>query len=94
MMIVDAIGFFVDAVQRNLGLNIRFDDLVGAQLDISKDFSLFLLMIFVFLLMQCSIWCIFMILVDSCCPASPRDARRWSSSQANFWRIFFAANVF
>ena len=55
MMIVDAFGFFVDAVQRYSGLNIRFDDSVGAQLDISKDFSLFLLMIFVFLLMQCSI---------------------------------------
>ena len=50
MMIVDAFGFFVDAVQRYSGLNIRFDDSVGAQLDISKDFSLFLLMIFVFLL--------------------------------------------
>ena len=48
MMIVDAFGFFVDAVQRYSGLNIRFDDSVGAQLDISKDFSLFLLMIFVF----------------------------------------------
>ena len=66
MIFIDAFGFFADAVQRYSGLNIRFDDSVGAQLDISKDFSLFLLMIFVFLLMQCSIWCIFMILVDSC----------------------------
>ena len=48
MMIVDAFGFFVDAVQRYSGLNIRFDDSVGAQLDISKNFSLCLLMIFVF----------------------------------------------
>ena len=48
MIIVDAFGYFVDAVQRYSGLNIRFDDSVGAQLDISKDFSLFMLMIFVF----------------------------------------------
>ena len=48
MMTVDAFGFFVDAVQRYSGLNIRFDDSVGAQLDISKNFSLCLLMIFVF----------------------------------------------
>ena len=48
MIFVDAFGFFVDAMQRVSGLNIRFDDSVGAQLDISKDFSLFLLMIFVF----------------------------------------------
>ena len=48
MMIVDAFGFFVDAVQRYSGLNIRFDDSVGAQFDIYNDFSLFLLIIFVF----------------------------------------------
>ena len=48
MTIADAFEFVVDAVQRYSGLNIRFDDSVGAQLDIFKDFSYFLLIIFVF----------------------------------------------
>ena len=48
MIFVDAFEFFVDAMQRVSGLNIRSDDSVGAQFDIYNDFSLFLLMIFVF----------------------------------------------
>ena len=48
MIFVDAFGFCVDAIQRVSGLNIRFDDSVGAQFDIYNDFSLFLLIILVF----------------------------------------------
>ena len=42
MIFVDAFEFFVDAMQRVFGLNIRFDDSVGAQFDIYNDFSSFL----------------------------------------------------
>ena len=54
MIFADAFGLFL-LMQRHSGLNVRFDDSVRAQFDIPNDFSSFLSMIFVFLLMQYSV---------------------------------------